>query len=109
MSDDRLHDLEISQVRMEGKLDSAVHNSNNIRQMVNGLDVKFTAQHHQTGESVKELSNNLKELTSALFKGVLSIIGAIFILMIGIIGYFLAQKDATIETAATKSHIGAMR
>jgi len=88
--DDKLNHLEVTTARLDERLDRVSHDVSNTRQMVSAMGAKAEIQN-------AEMTNRIEALSKAILRVGLSVVAAFIMILLAIIGYFVAQKDARLE------------
>ena len=76
---DKLNKLEVSNARMEERL--------------SGVQTDMAGTRH----TVDDLKNKVEALSKSIMQVGLAIVGAFILMLLSVLGYFIAQKDAVIE------------
>lgn len=85
-----LHNLELRHVRLEEKVEAAAHDIKNVRTQITALSHIQDTRHGQ-------LEADIKELGRILFRIGLSLVGSIFALLLGLVAYFMSQRDHSLS------------
>lgn len=120
--DTRLGAVEMTLARQDERERRIEHDTKNIRQLFTGMEARFDARNDALNlkidtklDAVKEQSNlkidtmqdkfenKLNAISRNLLTIGVSIVGSLMMILIAIVGYFLMQKDQSIEQARDRT------
>lgn len=94
---DRLRKLEIGQARVEEKLEVIRHDASNTRQMITGMGTAQASRTALQDQRHLQLETDIKALSKSLVQTGMSVVGAVIMLIISMLAYFIVERMNMIQ------------